>query len=158
YREDLMLLVLVLLVIVTVLSIYLYNERQFAPIVQLFETTVLNKSSSVSAQERTYWNLVSLQSFVDTLGLGVGFGSSRASGWIVAVISQIGLLGALMVGALVMDLWRGVGRTPSTQIEREIIAIHDSARACALAWLVGSALGGGTADPGLLFFLTLATA
>jgi hypothetical protein len=157
YREDLLLLALVLLVIVTVLSIDLYNERQFDPLVQLFETTVLNKSLSLSAQERTYWNLVSLQSFVDTLGLGVGFGSSRSSGWIIAVISQIGLLGTLMVGALVMELWRDVGRNPSTQIERETIAIHDSARACALAWLVGSAVGGGTADPGLLFFITLAT-
>jgi len=156
-RNDLMLFAVVLLAVVIILSMYLYNDRQFAPVVHLFESTILNKPLSNSGQERTNWNLTSLQSFLDTGGLGIGFGSSRASSWIIAVISQIGLLGALFVAALVMELSRSIGRPGSGEIDPEMRALHDSVRACALAWLVGASIGSGSADPGLLFFVALAT-
>jgi len=156
-RDDLMLFALTLLAVVMALSVYLYNDRQFAPFEELLESVVFNKQSSASAQGRAYWNLTSLQSFFDTGGLGVGFGSSRASSWIIAVISQIGLLGALLVAALVMELPRSVGQPRPGQVDPEMRALHDSARACALAWLVGASIMGGSADPGLLFFVALAT-
>jgi hypothetical protein len=156
-RDDLVLFALAVLAVVIALSIYLYNDRQFDPFVQLFKSTILDKPLSASAHERTYWNLASLQSFLDTGGLGVGFGSSRASSWIIAVISQIGLLGALLMAALVMELVRGVGRPRCGQVSPEMGALHDSARNCASAWLVGASIAGGSADPGLLFFVALAT-
>src|SRR5262245_24149319 len=90
-RGDLVLLALAVFAVVIVLSIDLYDEHGFSPVVQLFESTILNKPLSASAQERAYWNMKSLQSFADTLGLGIGFGSSRSSSWIIAVVSQIGL-------------------------------------------------------------------
>jgi hypothetical protein len=156
-RDDLVLFALVLLAVTIALSIYLYDDSAFAPFVQLFELTVRDKPLSASAQERGLWNLLSLQSFLDTRGLGIGFGSSRASSWIIAVISQIGLMGTLLMAALVMELVRGVGWPRSGQVHPEMRALHDSARACALAWLVSASIAGGSADPGLLFFVALAT-
>jgi hypothetical protein len=148
---------LTLLAVIIALSVYLYDDRQFAPFEDLLESVVFNKQSSSSAQERGRWNLASLQSFFDTGTLGIGFGSSRASSWIIAVISQIGLLGALLVTALVMELPRGVSQPRSGQVDPEMRALHDSARACAFAWLVGASIMGASADPGLLFFVALAT-
>jgi hypothetical protein len=156
-HNDLVLVALALLAVVVALSIYLANDRAFTPFLELLESAVLDKPLSTSAQERTFWNLTSLQSFVDTGGLGIGFGSSRASSWIIAVISQIGLLGAALMAALVMELPRGMSWPHSDQVDSEMRALHDSARACALALLLGETIAGGTADPGLLFFVALAT-
>jgi hypothetical protein len=135
----------------------LYDDRKFDPVAQLFESTVLDKPLSASAQERTYWNLTSLQSFLDTGALGIGLGSSRASSWIIAVMSQMGLLGAMLMATLLWEISRGVGRPSSGQIDPEMRALHDSVRACALAWIVGASIMSGSADPGLLFFVALAT-
>jgi hypothetical protein len=155
-REDFTLFALALVTVMVALSIYLHDDRQFVPFVRLFESTVLDKHLSASAQERINWNLVSLQSFIDTGAMGMGFGSSRASSWPIAVISQIGLLGSLLMAALVMELARGIGRPSFSQVDPEMGALHDSARACALAGLVGASIAGGSADPGLLFFVGLA--
>jgi len=152
-----MLFALTLLAVIIAFPVYLYNDRQFALFEELLESVVFNKQSSASGQARAQWNLMSLQSFFDTRTLGVGFGSSRASRWIVAVISQIGLLGARSLAALVMELPRSVGQPRSGQVDPEVRALHDSARACALAWLVGASIVSGSADPGLPFFVALAT-
>ncbi|PDQ17195.1 hypothetical protein CN311_31325, partial [Mesorhizobium sanjuanii] len=42
----------------------------FDPVLQLVDTTLINKVTSASGQERSYWNYKSLQSFFDTGGLG----------------------------------------------------------------------------------------
>ena len=38
-------------------------------------------------------NMRSLESVIDTVVLGIGIGSSRASSWIIAVVSQLGEIG-----------------------------------------------------------------
>lgn len=63
----------------------------------IINNTLLEKSSSDSADERSSWNQVSLQGFMATGGYGVGVGSTRTSSWIVAVISSTGVLGAFML-------------------------------------------------------------
>jgi hypothetical protein len=83
-----------------VLGVALFNAGFFDQFVRPIEAAVINKSTSSSGLERTYWNLKSLQGFVDTSGLGIGLGSSRASSWPIAVLSQLGLLGALMMAIL----------------------------------------------------------
>ncbi|MDT3685417.1 MAG: hypothetical protein RO009_10290 [Pseudorhodoplanes sp.] len=154
--EDLILVALVSLCVTIALAIYLYNSEVFAPVIKLFEATILNKSSSLSGQERAYWNLKSLQSLFDTAGLGIGLGSSRSSSWIISVLSQFGAIGAFLMAALVVDLMRGLGQK-SARSDLEIVAIHDGVRAFALLWLMAAAIAGGGADPGLLFFVSLAT-
>jgi hypothetical protein len=154
---DLALFAVILLCITTALAILLYDETIFAPILQLYETAVLNKPLSGSAQGRFYWNLKSLQSLADTAGLGVGLGSSRSSSWAISVVSQLGLIGTLMMSALVLELARGFGQIQPARINFNVVAVHDSVRASALAGLVAAAVSGGNADPGILFFISLAT-
>ena len=79
------------------MAIGLADENAFDPVLELIDSTVINKMGTDSGRERTYWNVKSLQSLVDTGGLGVGLGSSRASSWPVAVVSQLGLGGALLM-------------------------------------------------------------
>ena len=64
---------------------------------------VFQKSGSVSYAERSTWNDVALQAAQASHWLGVGLGSVRASSWLVAIVSNIGIPGAvLMFGFLTL--------------------------------------------------------
>ena len=69
----------------------------FDPLVRLFEAVVLNKAASGRPRcASTGMSRACRPS--DTFGLGVGLGSSRASSWLVAVVSQLGISGAAADG------------------------------------------------------------
>jgi hypothetical protein len=153
--EEILIITVLSLGVCVVLAIVVYDEKILDPVVHLIDTTLINKSSSASGQERAYWNIKSLQSFVDTSGLGIGFGSSRASSWPIAVISQLGLVGSLMMATLAAVVARGLGRlTP--YVDPETDAVASSVRASALAGIVAGSIASGTADPGMVFFIALA--
>lgn len=72
------------------------------------DRSLLTKLSSDSGVERMSWNIQALRNFWDTLTLGAGLGSVRASNWIAAVLGTTGLIG---LGLLLTFLWR-LFRTP----------------------------------------------
>ena len=108
-RPDLAILIVGFAGLIAFLAVLIYNERAFDAFGQLIDTMVINKHSSSSGQERAYWNSKSLEALVDTSGFGLGFGSSRASSWPIAVLSQLGVIGALMMAGLLFVVLRGLG-------------------------------------------------
>jgi hypothetical protein len=137
-------------------GVYIVNESVFDPVVRLFESTVLNKATSSSAAERTYWNSRSIDAFLETGGLGIGLGSSRASSWVVAVISQLGVIGALAIACLLAVLLKDLISPRREGVNNETLALVSGARSCVLSSLAGASVASGYADPGLLFFVALA--
>jgi hypothetical protein len=156
-RQDVTLAGLALIAVTATFAIQLVNPDFLQPLLRLFESTVLNKSSSVSADERMYWTTKSIQSVIDTAGLGIGFGSSRSSSWIVSVVSQLGVLGSILMAALVIEFARGIKQSPLSDDGAELVAVHDSVRSFALLWISAAVMSGGSAEPGALFFVALAT-
>ena len=120
-RPDLAVLIVGFAGLIAFLAVLIYNERAFDAFGQLIDTMVINKHSSSSGQERAYWNSKSLEALVDTSGFGLGFGSSRASSWPIAVLSQLGVIGALMMAGFssssfaAWDRW-SPGSTPAPPI------------------------------------------
>lgn len=137
-------------------TIYVAHPKAIEPIIKLVDSTLIKKGESQSAQERAYWNERSLTALVDTMGLGIGLGSSRASSWIIAVISQLGLVGTGLMIALLAALLKGPGLGRPTESGDGSLALFMGARACAFGFLVGASLSGGAADPGVMFFICLA--
>lgn len=154
--QDIVLLGLGMIVLVIIGGLYLYDSRLFDPVLDLIRTTLLEKASSESARERGYWNYRSLQAFIDTAGLGIGLGSSRVSNWAIAVLSQLGAIGAALVGCLLFLILRGVGNARTAQADQELVALAAGARGAILGSLVAGSMVGTSADPGLLFFIGLA--
>lgn len=153
--EEMMLIILFVLCIAAALTVSLYDAGFFDPFIHLIDTAVVNKASSASGQERSYWNYRSLQSFIDTGGLGVGFGSSRASSWLIAVLSQLGLIGTIMMATLVLMIARGLSGLHG-RADSETDTMISSVRASALAGIISGSLVSGSADPGMIFFVSLA--
>jgi hypothetical protein len=152
---DLLLVAGLLAGAATLICLALYDHRLLEPFQNLLQSTLIDKSSSESARERGYWNERSIMTLFDTWGLGQGFGSSRSSNWLVSVVSQTGLIGTLLQLGLVASVLRPWA-APGTQAAREPAALHASLRACAFAILLGALIAGGSADPGLLFFIAMA--
>ena len=155
--QDLFLLAAAFAVLTIFIGMILYNEHALDPFGHLFDVMVFDKGSSSSAQERAYWNYRSLQSLYDTTGFGIGLGSSRASSWIIAVISQLGAIGTTMIAILVFRLWRGgcIHQQAWWLCPKSRVTVL-SVRAAALATLVTASIGDGSAYPGTLFFIGLA--
>lgn len=153
--DDILIAAAIVVAAVAIAGISLLKPGVLEPVMRLVESTIINKAGSSSGQERAYWNLKSLQAFLDTSGLGTGFGSSRASSWPIAVLSQLGLFGSLMMLILLGVLVRGLGKL-RVWVDAETVAVTESVRNAALAGVVASSLAGGSADPGILFFIALA--
>ena len=139
------------------IGLMVWDPHKLDAVAHLFQGTVVDKLQSESGQERFHWNERSLVSFLDTWGIGVGFGSSRASNWLVAVVSQLGVVGSLLQMLLLLPLLRGEqardGRAARPQAAADL---HASLRSCLFACVVGGVISGGTPDPGLVFFCALA--
>lgn len=154
--QDLLVLAVACVVVVGAFGIALHNTSALEPFARLFDEMIVNKGASASGTERAYWNWRSLQSVIDTVGFGVGIGSSRASSWIIAVASQLGVVGVLMVGWLTAEIIRGVGSRSSREADYEYRATANSVRAACLAGLITASISSGDADPGLRFYIALA--
>jgi hypothetical protein len=148
---DLVLLGGAFALVIGVLAALLLDPGMLEPVERIFDALILNKASSASGMERAYWNETSLQSVLETAGLGVGLGSSRASSWPIAVLSQLGIAGAIMIALLVLELIRA--NRPQVAGDEDIRPIALSVRSSCLAGLLTAAIAGGAADPGINFFL-----
>jgi hypothetical protein len=153
-RQDLVVFGIIVACALGGFALAILSPDAIAQIGRLFQSTLFDKAQSLSGQERAYWNTQSLAALVDTRGLGIGFGSSRASSWAVALISQTGVIGAVLVGLLILRVAQPlrVERGDETMP----LALYAGARGAVLAGLVAASVSGGNADPGLLFFVGLA--
>lgn len=114
----------------------------------LIETTLFNKLSSDSGVERSAWNRQAIVAIRDTLWLGAGIGSLRASSWLVAVPASIGAIGSAFYGGFVLTVL--IGRKARTTRDE---AIRSAACHACFAQLVAASTAGAFIDLGLSFFL-----
>ena len=118
------------------------------------DTLVFSKSTTQSGMERATWNALAWSSFVNSYGLGVGLGTCRASTFILAALSNLGIPGCLSYAIFLSLALRG-GRSPADAVSTDI---QLSARYAAITLLVADAISGALVDQGLTFYLLAAVA
>lgn len=79
-----------------ILLILIAMPAIFTPILNMIDVMVFQKSTSSSFEERGMWTQVSWEALVASNWLGVGIGSTRASNFVVAMLSNAGLLGGII--------------------------------------------------------------
>lgn len=116
----------------------------------MVDRTVIEKLSSASGVERSAWNAQALTNFKDTDGLGAGVGSVRASSFPVAVLGNIGVLGAVTyAGFLGKLLFRRRDRWTAPIPA----ACQSAARWACFSQIVAASVAGSFIDLGLPFFI-----
>lgn len=142
-----------LLALIAFIALQLHDPSRIF-IEDVIQRSIFDKLSTDSGIERSNWNGQALQNFVDTYGLGAGTGSVRASSFPIAVLANIGVLGALTYGLFLFGCF---SRARGAQ-DPEVKVIKTAATSACLALLIAASLGGTTIDLGLMFFVLSAVA
>ena len=120
-----------------------------AMIIDYVNLAVLDKATSDSGVERSSWNAVALQNFLDTWGIGVGLGTVRASSFLLALLANVGLPGAIFYGVFAATaLLRSRGHTRSFPAD-----IRLAARNACFGLILGDLLVSPVIDQGLFFYV-----
>ena len=80
-----------------------FNPAMFEPFMGMVDTMVFKKTGSSSFEERSMWTQVSWQALLDTYGMGVGMGGTRASNFAVTLASNVGFVGAVLYCLFVLQ-------------------------------------------------------
>lgn len=137
-------LLVVTALVVAVAVVTVVDTSIWTPLFDTLDETILQKNTTSSFEERGTWTSVSWQAFVDSGGLGVGLGGTRASNSVVSMFSNVGLLGGLLYYAFVgLSLLRPLPRS-----DMESAACLHGARWTFLAPFATSVLAGTTPDFG----------
>lgn len=89
--------VLALLACVVAGCIFLINNQNF--ISELFTKMVLEKSESSSYEQRSAVNEMALEILIQTKGVGIGLGSHKPSSLVMTLLSNVGIVGTLVLCA-----------------------------------------------------------
>ncbi len=116
----------------------------------MIDTTVIHKGQSESALERGALNAQAGKIFLDTYGLGAGIGATRTSNFIYLLASNLGVIGLLLFGVLILALSFVRPRDDLADEERKLIA---AARVGVLGALVPAVLIATIFDLGPLFYV-----
>lgn len=122
-------------------------------IMDFIDTVVLSKADTDSGQERGSWNAMAYQAFIDTNGVGVGFGTTRASSLLLAILSSTGVLGLLFyLGFIATGLFRVIPRAGA------MAPVQIATRNACIGSLLGNLVTSTSVDQGLLFYALAAFA
>lgn len=137
-----------------IVLLLLLDPEATAKVYGYVDLVVLNKASSDSGIERSSWNVVSFQNFLDSWGLGVGLGTARASSFAVALLASVGIPGALFYAVFVFECFlRPRGQPGSLEADIAVAARNGYA-----GLLIGDLLVGPIIDQGFFFCMLAAVA
>ncbi len=128
------------------------NPQLLDPIMETFDNSLTSKLQSSSGVERSSWNTEGLRVFFDTYGLGAGVGSVRTSSFFVAVLANLGLIGAALFGLFFWKLFRAHPEKTSQLASDESIQYAAAARAGCFASLIAGGVSSSGVDLGILFY------
>jgi hypothetical protein len=135
---------LIMLGFLIVLTISVVKSDIFDQIRDVIDFT-LNKQDSSSYNERTSFDIDSLAAFVDSFGLGTGWGSNRSSSLLPGLLANIGVPGVAGLIWFVAVLAKHVRRAKRLSASRDNLFVID---ACCGS-LVGSVLAALLAGPAI---------
>ena len=116
---------------------------------EFFDRVLFSKLDSDSAIERGSWNTQALRNFLDTWMIGAGLGSVRASNFLVALLSSIGLAGTVLYAGFLYTFARSRYRGLSD----ESAAVAQGCRAACLILVLKAFITKSTPDLEVPFFL-----
>lgn len=127
------------------------DQPAWSTVQTLVDETVVNKLSSASGAERARWNDQALVNFEQTAGMGAGIGAVRASSFPIAVLGNIGVIGALAYGGFLLAVL--VPRRARMAANPYPAACQSAARWACLAQLAGACASATLIDLSLPFFV-----
>ncbi len=116
----------------------------------ILDQLIFDKMDSQSGIERSFWNRTAWNSFLDSYGLGIGFGSTRASSFLLVLLSNTGLAGTILYFLFITK----ATRLPSAELPgKHETTIVRACRKGVVANLIGALLSSTVFDLGFTIYL-----
>jgi hypothetical protein len=122
----------------------------------LLDTFLFNKMQTDSGVERSLWNRLAMQNFFDTYGFGTGNGGLRSSSFPIAVLANLGFIGAILFSLFFVTVFLSSGKDRADDPLDD--AYRKAAKSACFAWLITATVSGALVDLGLSFFAFAALA
>lgn len=102
-----------LILVALALGVAVFRPQILDAMSHMIDMVVVHKSESSSYVERTMWNRMAYDAFLQSNGLGAGIGCCRTSSWIFAVLGNIGAPGALLMLAFMARVFLARAHDPA---------------------------------------------
>jgi hypothetical protein len=138
-------------IVVAAIATLVLAPSVVAPLFDIVDKVIFQKSASLSYYQRTLWTQIALRAFLDSGGLGVGLGSIRTSNWAVSILASTGVIGgALMFGFVAQKII-----APTRDAAPEAACLRNGLRLWMLPALVMSLISGTIPDIGVMMSMVL---
>lgn len=111
----------------------------------------VDKASSASALQRSFWAQQGIDAFWASGGLGVGPGSFRSSSIITAIIGSTGLIGSVALLVHLVRVFKPHYKSSYLRVDDSRRAVGVSASWAAIVMLIPSAFSAASPDPGFVW-------
>jgi len=130
-------------------AVGLYVLQELSPSVEAFlDRALFDKLATESGVERMSWNSQAAQNTWDTWLFGAGLGSVRASNWVLASLSNVGVPGTALYLWFLVLVWR----VPVPAGDAVAGAAIAGLKAAGLALMLNDLLTAGSPNQGVFFF------
>lgn len=123
------------------------------PIFQTFDRSITSKLDSASGVERSSWNMAGMRAFFETYGIGAGVGSVRTSSFLVGVLANTGVIGAILFAGFFYGLFRSKPELTAPLADEDSRVYASAARAGCFTILLAACVSGSTIDLGIHFYV-----
>lgn len=88
-----------------ILSALILSSQELSSYIfeKLSDTDGYDSGNFSSGAERLYWDLTALHAFLNSFGLGVGMGSTRASSAFINILASLGIFGIALFSSLILS-------------------------------------------------------
>ena len=149
-RQPVMVLALMVAAIGAFAAILLFVPQVGDALADFFDEAVLGKLHNESGRVRGMWNAVAFDNFIDSMGIGVGIGSARASSYALVLLSNVGIPGTLLFLIFVAQLF--FAKSPDT-VSSDDVKLLRALRSGLTASLAAAAIVVTTFDLGVLTYI-----
>ena len=129
-----------------------FRPELLTPIFDMFDSSVAQKLTSDSGEERMRWNINGLQNFLETFGIGTGLGSTKTSSFVVSVLGKLGIIGTLLFGWFFWKVFRPGNKMNNIHISPEDQQYAAAARSACFALILSLSVSHSTLDLSALFY------
>lgn len=137
--------VLLVMLLITV------NEPAAQKFADIFTSLTVEKSDSLSGQQRLFWAMQGFDAFYASYGLGVGPGSFRSSSIFTAILGSMGVIGSVLFVAYLFKTLKLLRASTYQLGGDERIGVGASAGWAALSLMFPAAVVAPSPNPGLNF-------
>jgi hypothetical protein len=134
-----------------ILALLAFSPEAATGLADLVSKFTVDKASSASALQRSFWAKQGVEAFWASGGLGIGPGSFRSSSIVTAIIGATGLIGSTAILMQLIRVFKPHYRSSYLRVDDKRLATGVAASWATVIMLIPATFSSAAADPGFIW-------